>query len=470
MADFINSIDVFGDDVVVDSIIDRSIQEYHDDNIKMVGNRTFYGCTSLASVSVPMATTIGQGAFYKCSSIISMDLPSANSIGSYAFQGCSLLTCVILRNSSQMVSSSYPSFGGTPIVLGTGYIYVPSALIDSYKADSNWSKYANQFRILEEWTVDGTVTGELDLVNRHMVRFFNSDGTLLGYQIVQTGEDASYDGTPVCPEDTSAAFEGFLPLPTNVTTDMDCYAQYISFATASWDKIAELSESGKASEYFALGDEKIIPMTVSYVGENNTNVSYTIQVPFVIVHFGDHECSDGSIAGMTLLSKYSLDNVSLGLHSYAVPDAYPIGARYGWSDSSIRLACMQYVSNYLPTEVRHHIKAVKKLSSSYGKDASSILTETIDTIWIPSLTEYGESSQYTCGGQGFAFSYIGNDKLDKRAYMLSQRGITTKYQYNGTRSASTNFNSPYASVSMVIDSDGYVLSGSFAQGRIGFCI
>lgn len=36
------------------------------------------------------------------------------------------------------------------------------ALVDSYKAATNWSTYATQFRALEDYTVDGTITGELD--------------------------------------------------------------------------------------------------------------------------------------------------------------------------------------------------------------------------------------------------------------------------------------------------------------------
>lgn len=35
-------------------------------------------------------------------------------------------------------------------------------LVDTYKADTNWSTYAAQFRALEDYTVDGTITGELD--------------------------------------------------------------------------------------------------------------------------------------------------------------------------------------------------------------------------------------------------------------------------------------------------------------------
>ena len=58
--------------------------------------------------------------------------------------------------------SNTNAFSSTPIASGTGYIYVPRALVDSYKAASKWSTYANQFRALEDYTVDGTTTGALD--------------------------------------------------------------------------------------------------------------------------------------------------------------------------------------------------------------------------------------------------------------------------------------------------------------------
>lgn len=64
-----------------------------------------------------------------------------------------------------MWMSNYDGYGvanGTPIANGTGYIYVPSALIEQYKVAENWSTYASQFRALEDYTVDGTITGELD--------------------------------------------------------------------------------------------------------------------------------------------------------------------------------------------------------------------------------------------------------------------------------------------------------------------
>lgn len=38
-----------------------------------------------------------------------------------------------------------------PEGLKDGYIYVPDALVDSYKAATNWSTYASQIRPLSEY-------------------------------------------------------------------------------------------------------------------------------------------------------------------------------------------------------------------------------------------------------------------------------------------------------------------------------
>jgi hypothetical protein len=40
---------------------------------------------------------------------------------------------------------------GTPIANGTGYIYVPSTLVDTYKANGTWSNYAVQIRAIEDY-------------------------------------------------------------------------------------------------------------------------------------------------------------------------------------------------------------------------------------------------------------------------------------------------------------------------------
>ena len=39
----------------------------------------------------------------------------------------------------------------TKLNAGTGYIYVPAAMVDAYKAATNWAKYADQIRAIEDY-------------------------------------------------------------------------------------------------------------------------------------------------------------------------------------------------------------------------------------------------------------------------------------------------------------------------------
>lgn len=95
-------------------------------------------------------TTVRESAFYKCTALTTVDLSKCTYIGEVAFYSCTSLTTVVLR-SETMATLSKDAFTNTPIASGTGYIYVPAALIDTYKADSKWSTYANQFRAIEDY-------------------------------------------------------------------------------------------------------------------------------------------------------------------------------------------------------------------------------------------------------------------------------------------------------------------------------
>ena len=137
-------------------------------NVTAIGSYVFNGCTALTEVVTPNVTSIGDHAFMNCSSITMIDLPVATKISSWAFSGCTALTAVVLRSETAVQlrmwvpGNYYEQFTNTPIARKTGYIYVPSALIDTYKAANGWSTYATQFRALEDYTVDGTTTGDLD--------------------------------------------------------------------------------------------------------------------------------------------------------------------------------------------------------------------------------------------------------------------------------------------------------------------
>ena len=127
-----------------------------------IGVYAFSSCSQLTIVSFPLVTSIGQGTFSGCSALTTADFLLVTSISHYVFQNCSNLTTLILRSKTISTLSNINAFGNTPISTGTGYIYVPRALVDTYKSATNWSTYASQFRALEDYTVDGTITGELD--------------------------------------------------------------------------------------------------------------------------------------------------------------------------------------------------------------------------------------------------------------------------------------------------------------------
>ena len=81
----------------------------------------------------------------------------ATSIGAYVCPLCPALKALIIRT-GQVCSLGAGLGNGTD----SCYIYVPRALINDYKAATNWAQYADKFRALEDYTVDGTTTGELD--------------------------------------------------------------------------------------------------------------------------------------------------------------------------------------------------------------------------------------------------------------------------------------------------------------------
>ena len=261
MAEFINTIDVLGDDAVVDSIIQRTITEIKDDCINEIGDYAFSGCNELThlefpeatimggyafngvsnaeTIIIPKASTFGQGfsfkdlkklrtiqlpenfsipnstdLFVRCESLERIDLPSLANIGQYCFRGCKSLRevnvpsalvinlqsfdgCVelvtidlpsceeikgfrqfqnstkfkalVLRRTDKVCTLNLSNtFLNTPFESGAGYIYVPKALLSDddetkdYRRATNWSTYGTQFRALEDYTVDGTITGKLD--------------------------------------------------------------------------------------------------------------------------------------------------------------------------------------------------------------------------------------------------------------------------------------------------------------------
>lgn len=119
-----------------------------------IGTGAFYACISLSSVSLPNCETILSGAFSRCSELKEITLPKCETIGSNAFVACSTLSVVVLLSTSVTKLANQTAFQSTPMsrsqYLGHfGSIYVPSSLVDSYKAASYWSVYSDRITAYE---------------------------------------------------------------------------------------------------------------------------------------------------------------------------------------------------------------------------------------------------------------------------------------------------------------------------------
>lgn len=145
-----NTVEVVGDAVLADSIVDRSITELQDNITTSIAAQKFRGCAALTNVIFPSVTSVGLAAFWNCTALKQADFEKTVSFYTNAFYGCSALAALILRN-TEAVSSLTGNLSGTPIASGTGYIYVPAALVATYKAATGWSTYADQIRAIEDY-------------------------------------------------------------------------------------------------------------------------------------------------------------------------------------------------------------------------------------------------------------------------------------------------------------------------------
>lgn len=140
-----------------------------------IGTAAFYNCTSLKELCIFNGIAFEKQMLYGCTSLEKVDGYNTNTIIDYAFYNCKSLYAVILRKTKKPTTcQSSNCFNGCVHFLGTvdatynptglkdGYIYVPRALIEDYKVATNWVTFADQFRALEDYTVDGTTTGAMD--------------------------------------------------------------------------------------------------------------------------------------------------------------------------------------------------------------------------------------------------------------------------------------------------------------------
>ena len=157
---------------VEDAIVQGTVQHYANDRITQVDNyafqykRTllsvncsavrqvhllaFFYCDRLAQVDMPALEHVGDSAFAHCAQLTTLDLPSLQVIDVEAFKGCVNLSTLILRGEEVCLLFHDSAFKDTPIESGVGFIFVPDALVEQYKAADNWSVYARKIRPISQ--------------------------------------------------------------------------------------------------------------------------------------------------------------------------------------------------------------------------------------------------------------------------------------------------------------------------------
>lgn len=111
-----------------------------------IQSMSFYNNYSLAGVYIPPCiTTIQSMAFENCYCLNSITLPESLVTLDRAFNQCSKLEAVIVTREDGITTAGSNLFeSNTPISKGTGYIYVPDALLADYQAATNWTNYSAQ--------------------------------------------------------------------------------------------------------------------------------------------------------------------------------------------------------------------------------------------------------------------------------------------------------------------------------------
>ena len=111
---------------------------------------SFSDITMPSTVCLPSLKTVANSCFRNSKGITSADFAIVSKVDNLAFYFCNGLETLILRKADAICTlSNTNALSSTKIANGTGYIYVPSALVEEYKVATNWSTYSAQIRAIE---------------------------------------------------------------------------------------------------------------------------------------------------------------------------------------------------------------------------------------------------------------------------------------------------------------------------------
>lgn len=112
------------------------------DGLSSIGNLAFADCVNMRLTSLPESLSLlGQQSFINCTGIQDLTLPiNISDLPMYVFKSSGLKNLIINRTRS-VITIKNDALANTPLAAGEGYVFVPTEMLESYQADSNWNKY-----------------------------------------------------------------------------------------------------------------------------------------------------------------------------------------------------------------------------------------------------------------------------------------------------------------------------------------
>lgn len=122
------------------------------DSLTSMGGNCFVDCYELTIKEIPVGVTKFNGSVFSgCSKITELTcLGNVTYFNSWTFFETSLEKFVMPNITAVPTMGNANCFKSTPIESGTGYIYVPDDLVESFKTATSWSTYANQIKPVSE--------------------------------------------------------------------------------------------------------------------------------------------------------------------------------------------------------------------------------------------------------------------------------------------------------------------------------
>ena len=104
--------------------------------------------SGIATAELPSCTDLATAAFGTCKSLKEIKIPICKTFSTYAFSGCTVLEKIFLDGVTAVPTLGTYALNGTPEELK---IIVPDNLVESFKAATGWSAYADKIVGISEY-------------------------------------------------------------------------------------------------------------------------------------------------------------------------------------------------------------------------------------------------------------------------------------------------------------------------------